>query len=418
MAKKSIYASVEIADREVRLVVVEIFNNRSNVLRTERAAHTGIANGKITDEKSIVEAIEQCVSLAQEALGYHIESVLLAIPARDLKTVRTDVHIEIEDGTHTVRRFHIQQGLKSAMESVRYDDLILVNADRIVYSINGEVMDTMPLGFDTTDFDMEVDLLFANRELVFSWTRAVEKAGLKVLDIAVDLYAASKETGSLLQSADVPVILIDLEADHTSLALLSDNKMAFGAILDQGFRSFTASLEQAYSLSEATAWRLLENLFSSSEDKADDSIVYIEQQEGRRVELTARQLANAVLPIIRSWIAEINGASAPILSKTRARYLITGEGSAIPALSGMTALFNAPADLYTVTSIGARNGAFATCLGLAYVYEDASAISGKDRISVNSNELEESIESISRFTKNEEGGFTKKLKRVMLTSKH
>lgn len=279
-------------------------------------------------------------------------------------------------------------------------------------------MDTMPLGFDTTDFDMEVDLLFANRELVFSWTRAVEKAGLKVLDIAVDLYAASKETGSLLQSADAPVILIDLEADHTSLALLSDNKMAFGAILDQGFRSFTASLEQAYSLSEATAWRLLENLFSSSEDKADDSIVYIEQQEGRRVELTARQLANAVLPIIRSWIAEINGASAPILSKTRARYLITGEGSAIPALSGMTALFNAPADLYTVTSIGARNGAFATCLGLAYVYEDASAISGKDRISVNSNELEESIESISRFTKNEEGGFTKKLKRVMLTSKH
>lgn len=190
-------------------------------------------------------------------------------------------------------------------------------------------MDTMPLGFDTTDFDMEVDLLFANRELVFSWTRAVEKAGLKVLDIAVDLYAASKETGSLLQSADAPVILIDLEADHTSLALLSDNKMAFGAILDQGFRSFTASLEQAYSLSEATAWRLLENLFSSSEDKADDSIVYIEQQEGRRVELTARQLANAVLPIIRSWIAEINGASAPILSKTRARYLITGEGSAI-----------------------------------------------------------------------------------------
>ena len=45
MAKKNVYAALEIADHEVRLVVAEIFNDRSNVLRVERAEHNGIREG-------------------------------------------------------------------------------------------------------------------------------------------------------------------------------------------------------------------------------------------------------------------------------------------------------------------------------------------------------------------------------------
>lgn len=417
MAKKSVYASIEIADREVRLVVVEIFNNRSNVLRVERVAHSGIHAGAITDEKAVTDAIRQAVGQAQEALSYHIERVLLAIPARDLKAVNARVHVDIEDGTHTIRRFHIQQGLKSAMNSAHYEDLVLVNVNRVICLIDGVAMDKLPLGYDTPEFDMDVDLLFASRETVFAWVGAVEKAGLKVMDIAIDLYAASKETGALLQSADTPVILIDLEADHTSLALLNKNRIAYGAIFDQGYRQFVAPLIEAHSLSDATGRRLLENLFVGSEEKAEDTILYIEQQEKNRVEISEKELAEKTLPALRSWIAQINAACAGILAKSGARFLITGEGSFIPALAKLTDQFSADAQIYTVTSIGARQNAFTPALGLAYVYEDISEISGDDQTSVNNNELEESIESITRYARDQEGGFTKKLKRVMLSNK-
>lgn len=419
MAKKSVYASLEIADREVRLVVVEVFNSRSNVLRVERVACNGVSQGKITDEAAVVDAIKQAVSQAQTALGYHIERVLLAIPARDLKSVSTTVHVDIEDGTHNVRRFHVQQGLKTAMNTAQFDDLELVNVNRIRYFIDGGRIEEMPLGYDTPDFDMDVDLLYVNKDIVYSYVMAVEKAGLHVLDIAVDLYAAGKETGALLQSADSPVILIALEADHTALALLNQNKTAFSAVIDQGFRSFIQPLQDRYGLSDSASWRLLENLFKGKEDDASDTVMYIEQQEGRRIEIKEKELAAAVLPQIRSWIAEINGACAGIIQSTsNARYLLTGEGSSIPALKNMGKSFNAPADVYTVTSIGARNGAFTVPLGLAYVWEDINTIHSQEKTSVNNNELEESIESITRYAKDQEGGFTRKLKRVMLTSKN
>ena len=38
MSKKRVYASIEIADQEIRLVVLEIFESRYNVLRVESVA--------------------------------------------------------------------------------------------------------------------------------------------------------------------------------------------------------------------------------------------------------------------------------------------------------------------------------------------------------------------------------------------
>lgn len=82
MSKKRVYAAIEIADQEIRLIVLEIFEARYNVLRTERVACSGVdKNQKIVDESAIVTAIRQAITNAQAALGYRIERVLLAVPS-------------------------------------------------------------------------------------------------------------------------------------------------------------------------------------------------------------------------------------------------------------------------------------------------------------------------------------------------
>lgn len=416
MAKKSVYAAIEIADREVRLVVLEIFDARNNILRVERVPHEGVKNGRIEDEQAVAAAIEQAVLQAQNALGYRIERVLLAIPARNVKTSSQRVHITIEDGTHTIRLFHIQQGLKSAMQKKEGENLELVNVSRLSYYLDETPDSRIPLGQDATAFDMEADLLYTDKELLYNYARVIEKAGLQILDICLDSYAQARETAALELSRDKPVILVDLEADHTTLTYLLDGRLVSTAVMDRGYSSFTAGLQKQYGLSTQTCWRLLQNLFHSREMDAPKTIVYIEQQEDRRVEITARELAASVLPSLRGWIAEVNAACQPIVSSQPSRYLITGQGSSIPVLRSMETAFNAPASVYTVTDIGARDGAFCTPLGLAYAWSDLNRIRHEEKTSVNNNELEASIESITRYGKGGEGGFTRKLKKVMLSN--
>ena len=417
MAKKSVYAALELADREVRLVVSEIFNGRSNVLRVERVSHDGIRNSKIRDENAVVKAIDTAVSQAQMALGYQIERVILAIPSVNVRPVNHKVHIEIEDGTHTIRRFHVQQGLKSAMSATNFENVEFVNVNQINYYIDGVKQDKIPLGVDSEAFDMEVDFLCADRKMIYSYVAAVEKAGLQILDIVLDAYGMAKETGTLSQSMDKPVILLDLEADHTTLAFVNQNKIGFTTILDRGYRSFIQGLREKYGLSETTCWRLLENLFDAREIDAKDVVIYIEQQDERRVEISQKELAEAILPNLRSWIADINAGCANILDSVQARYVLTGQGADIPVLKQYLHTFNAPASIYSVTTIGARSGANVTNLGLIYALMDSNKMQNKDITSVNNNELEESIESITRYAKDQEGGFTRKLKKAVLSTK-
>lgn len=415
MAKKQVFAAIEIGDQEIRLVVLEVFDSRNNILRVEKTACTGVKDFKIVDESAVVKAVQQTVKQAQNALGYHIEKVLLAIPSKAVKRSTQKVHISIEDGTKNIRRFHVQQGLNKAMQKRVGDEFELVNVNKITYYVNGNASDKLPIGQEAESFDMEVDLLYASRELLYSYAKAIEQSNLEILDIYLDIYAQGKETGAIVQSGEKPVILLSLDANHTTLTLFMQGKLITSTTLKQGFNSFIEDLKIKYNLSDKICWRLLQNLFSADEDEIEDIIIYIEQQENRRVEITAKELAGFVLPKIRSWISEINAASEPIQAQGKAKYVITGQGSGIPVLSEMEDAFSAPASVYQITSIGARDGSYVTCLGMPYAWAEINKIRQDDRTSVNNNELEESIESIKHYSSKEEGGFTQKLRKVILS---
>ena len=141
MSKKRVYAALELADGEVRLAVMEVYEGRANVLRIERAPAAGLSGTTITDEASVVASIRQALTAAQAALGYRIERVVLLVPSVNVKDSSQKIRVGIEDGTKTVRLFHIQQGLTRAQQLRRDDDAVFVNANRIQYEVNGEKTD-------------------------------------------------------------------------------------------------------------------------------------------------------------------------------------------------------------------------------------------------------------------------------------
>lgn len=415
MSKKRVYAAIEIADQEIRLIVLEIFEARYNVLRTERVACSAVdKNQKIVDESAIVTAIRQAITNAQAALGYRIERVLLAVPSVNVMRSSQKVRVQIEDGTKHIRLFHIQQGFKNAIQKRLNEDVEFVNANKVSYEVNGQVSQKLPLNQECEDFIMDVDLLYADKETIYSYARCVEQANLEILDLCVDSFAIGQETAALAQSTERVTIQIDLEQNHSTLALFSTGRLMTCTTLDYGYLWFIEDIQRKYKLSDDVCYRLLQNIFSGQEDENSDVIVYIEQREDMRVEITANELAKACLPRIRQWIAAVNDACLPIVRQGKSRYVITGQGSNIPVLKDLDKSFNASAMIYQEQAIGARDGAFVCGLGMAYAWQDINRIHHDDRISANNNELEASIDSINQKAHTGEGGFTKKLKNAIL----
>lgn len=414
---KKVYAAIELADQEVRLVVMEIFESRSNVLRVERVACSGIQNGKILDESMVVTAVREATKSAQAALGYRIERVILIIPSINVKRNSQKVHVQIEDGTKTIRQFHIQQGYQKAIQKRMGDDVEYVNPNRITYIVNGNESKKMPKGEECTDFYMNVDLLYGDKQTIYEFAKCIELANLEILDLCLDVYASGQETAALQQSEDRAIVQLSIEAQHTSLGLFMNEKLMSVAQIDKGFNWIIEPLKEKYNLSDEIGYRLLQNIFSSREEENSDVIVYIEQKEDDRVEISAEELAKVTLPRLKEYIAEINTACKPIVRNGKTRFVMTGKGSNIAVLKELADSFCAETIVYETSTIGARDGSFVADLGAAFVWQDTNRIRNDERISVNNNELEASIDSINQKSKDGDGGFTKKMKSVILADK-
>lgn len=414
MSKKRVYAALEIADCEIRLLVFEVLDGRMNVLRVERVPHNAIKDSKIVDEPEIVRAIQQATGKAQDALGYRIERVLLAIPSLNARQSKKNVRVQLEKGAQEIRLFHIQQGYKTAITKKLSDDLEMINVTSIDYKVDGKTSKKLPIGKEAKDFVMEVRMAYADKEILYSYVHAIEQANLEVLDLYLDSYAAGLESGAVSNSTDFGEILIILEADHTTLAYFDEQKMMNVVSIDQGYSEFIRELQEKYHLSNAKAYRLLTNLFAKDEDTIDESIIYIDQTPEERIEISTGDLHECVDGKIEEWIQAVDEGCKPLFADRKARYIITGQGANIPILEVMKDKFSVPTTLYRPSSIGARDDALTSVIGLGYAWQNQNKIIHDDKISVNNNELESSLDSIRSRSKSQDGSFTKKIKTAIL----
>lgn len=206
MNKKEIYASIEVADHEVRLVVGEFYETRFNILRVEKAPIQGIEKQKIMDEQNVVNGIIKAKKQAEDALGYHIERVLAAIPSVNVQRHNKKVSVVPEASSKRIRLSDIQKGLNEAVSFKPDPQLELVNIGCVKYITNGITSRKMPIDETAEVLIMNVDLLYADKEVVYAYARCIEKAGLEILDVCLDSYAMANEAAVFEQTVDKYVI--------------------------------------------------------------------------------------------------------------------------------------------------------------------------------------------------------------------
>lgn len=417
MIKKEIYAAIEIADHEIRLIVGEFYDTRFNILRVEKAPVKAIENKKIENEQEVVNGIRKTVKQANEALGFNIERVLLAIPSVSVERHNKRVNVYPEDGSKRIRLSHIQGGLNEAVSYKPNPELELVNVGCIKYITNGITSRKMPIDESADMMIMDIDLLYASKEIVYSYARCVEKAGLELLDVCLDSYAIAQEAAVFEQTVDKYVVLIDIARQNTTLSLFTHGKLVNCEILADGYGTWMTAIRESFHLQDQVGYRLLQNTCNFLDDLVKDNVIYIWSEQGIQKQITEKDVQEAVMPYLSAWVEMINEACQPIIESGEVRYMFTGEGCEIQSFQQMLQSFHAKASIYVPQTIGARDCSLVTCLGLFYSWQESLNIRKDERISCNLYEVETVVNSVSKkVNTDDEGGFTKKLKSILLNN--
>lgn len=420
MNDKQIFTAVEVADYEVRLVVGEFFNNRFNIIKVERVACDGFNGEKVVRPEAVTNALKQALENAKKMIGAGIKSAILAVPSYGMKrySFKSTVDVAGIDGTVTVQ--DIRNAMKKAQRMDIGKEYALIQTVNVKYTVNGITTRRVPIGERCHQLTLDIDLLCANRKMAFDLVACVEKAGIKIMDIFLDVYAVGKEAALFEQAVNQQVIILKMERASTSLGLLRNGRMTTATVFPAGVGYLASSLIEKYGIPTEQAVDLLKYSAVLNSDQQSDNPVHIWNANGKTNTLTEKELVESILPNAREWLKYVKKMCMPILQAGETTVIITGEGGETQGLSNLLAdTLQTTVKTYVPDTLGGRNAGLSCCLGLFYAYKDRMPIMGYTDESI---DMEAFIKAVSYKEKKNDGNtkedtLTSKLKGLFLESK-
>jgi cell division protein FtsA len=179
MNDQNIYAALELTDHEIRLVVGQFHNQRLNVLKVERVISGGILGQTIIDPNVVAAALRKALDNASRNLAFPIKSVILALPSASMTRFNQKVSIQVNN---RITSIDIQSAVRQAIKAPIPKDLEIVNVIINKCSVNGVNLRRLPVDEPCDSFIADIDLLCADKAVVYAYASIVEKAGVEITE--------------------------------------------------------------------------------------------------------------------------------------------------------------------------------------------------------------------------------------------
>lgn len=417
MGEKQIYAALEIADYEIRLIVGEFHNTRFNVMKVERVETTGIEGQTIVNEALVTTSIQKAVANASHLIGLPITKVLLVIPSQKMERFSKVVTVDVKNDSKKIGMNDVRSCIKSVLNAEIPQSLEIVNYVCNRYMIQGAWTKKAPIGEVSEQLTMEIDLLCADRMIVYQYAKCVEAASLEIIEIGLDMYAIGKES-SILESTDNEyTISMRLERQSTTLSLVHKGKLISAEVIMKGYGQLISLICDTYTLPTSVASRLFMNncrySVSSSNAVVSSAPIYLWSVDTKRHTLSEKQIYDLIMPHLIKWIEELKNICEPILNQENVSLVIHGEGAEILGLSEIVHdIFKVEVNLYVPETLGVRTSALTACLGMFYMYKDQSNLRIESINSVDVLDFEKMIYSKRQKSNPMEDSLTNRFKGI------
>jgi len=370
MNDQNIYAALELTDHEIRLVVGQFHNQRLSVLKVERVACGGILGQAIIDPDTVAEALKKALDNASKNLGFPIQSVILALPSASMTRYNQKVSVSV-NGRITPQ--DIQQAVRQAIKTPIPKELEIVNVIIHKCTVNGIALRRLPLDEACDSFIADIDLLCADKAVVYAFAGIVEKAGVDITEISLDGFAIGKEASLFEKSLDHYIILMKLERQSTALSLFAKGKLMSTEVLEEGSAAMIQAISEKHKLPVAIADRLLHYNVRLGLEKYPKTPIYLWSSEEKNYTLTEHDVAALIEPKLDAWLQNVHKAVSPLLESPNIEIVLSGESADINGLADTVGRqLGIPSSVYVSETLGIRSPAYSVCAGLFYVIKDQS----------------------------------------------
>lgn len=217
---RNIYSSIDIGTDTIKLVTLEAFHDKYNVLAATTIESAGVRQGLIYDANLISGVIKKLLKIHESKLGTKVDKVLAIVPSNDLRIDISSIDNENNNSEKIITGDFIFSLLQRSLKGKVSNNEEVVGIYPIEYVINKEKRVKNPLGLEGDSLAVKSVITTLPLKNVYSVVNILENLGLEVIDITISGVGSYYATKNKELDSKI-VALVDIGADKTVLSIFN-----------------------------------------------------------------------------------------------------------------------------------------------------------------------------------------------------
>lgn len=242
MGIDEIIVGLDIGSRKVCTVVGELGDDdQIEIIGIGTAPSLGIRKGVIIDLDQAIQSVKESIESAERMAGIRINSAFISIAGSHITSVNSKGVIAISGESPEITKNDIEKVIEAAKAGIVSSEKELIHTLSREFIVDGQSGISDPLGMSGARLECKVHIITGSITAVQNLVKCVEEAGLDIEEVIFGTLASSN---AILSNAEreLGILLIDIGAGTTEIAIFVEGGLAYSAVLPVGGVQITNDL--------------------------------------------------------------------------------------------------------------------------------------------------------------------------------
>lgn len=386
---RNIFTSIDIGTYEIKVITVEYYNEKFNVLASASVSSSGVRKGLITDALEVSNAIKKAMKQIESKLGTKVDKVLAIIPSNHMELSVVTGKIDFRED-HVINGEDIFSCMQNSLKKEIKSGMEIVGVYPMEYKIASDRIVDNPLNIESSMLMVKSVVASVPKKNVYSVVSILEGLNIEVVDIALsgvsDYYVVKQKE---LDSKNVA--MINIGDEKTNVSVFQKGVLLSDMIIPIGSRNIDYDISYTYKIDMKSALKLKEDFAVSNRKYADsEESITVVNEDKEKVEINQYKLAELIetriVTLLKNVKSELNN-----LTNREIGYIIISGG--ITSMLGFSAivedLFLKNSTVMNLGVVGIRNNKFSNAYGSIKYFVEKLELREKEYTMFSEEKIEE-----------------------------
>ena len=397
---RKIFSSMDIGSDSIKIVVLELLNDKLNVLASNIYPSEGVKYGTIINEEEVKKTIIEAFKKINNSLGVKVDKVLASVPMYDAKYTLVEGYTSITNEDKIINSDDILNTLQASIYNKIKEKEELVTVMPVKYIIDDKHEVLNPKGLSANKLSVLAMMVTVSKVNLYKYLSVISKCNVEVVDLLFnpigDYYCFKN---SDLDRTTVGVINIGLQ--KTELAVFNKGIITNSSVIREGSYNIDEDLSYAYNIDIEKAKKIKEMFAVADKEYASKSEIF-EIKDKSKIKVKINQFEAS--EIVENSLKEILKNSKKVLNdltkKEISYIIITGGISNIPGFENICNNVLKDSSFFNkIKIIGIRDNRYSSTYGMIKYFVNKLSIRGREYTMFDG---EKEIELIERINKVED----------------